>query len=48
MIKRLKEMLLGNHNKTMIRQKEIITEALNRWKGDTIQTDDILVLGIRL
>jgi len=47
MIKQLKELLLVNHNNTMIRQKEIITEELNRWKGDSIQTDDILVLGIR-
>jgi len=47
MIKHLKELLLGNHNNTMIRQKEILTEELNRWKGDSIQTDDILVLGIR-
>jgi CheY-like chemotaxis protein len=47
MIKHLKEILLGNHNKSMIQQKEIITEELNRWKGDSVQTDDILVLGIR-
>ena len=47
MFKHLKEILLGNHNKTMIRQKEILTEELNRWKGDLVQTDDILVLGIR-
>jgi len=48
MLKHLKEILLGNHNKTMIRQKEILTEELNLWKGDLVQTDDILVLGIRL
>jgi serine phosphatase RsbU (regulator of sigma subunit) len=47
MIKRLKELLLGNYKKTMIRQKEILIEELNRWKGDLVQTDDILVLGIR-
>jgi len=48
MLKHLKEILLANHDNTMIRQKEILTEELNRWKGDSIQTDDILVLGIRL
>jgi DNA-binding response OmpR family regulator len=47
MIKYLKELLLSNHDKTMIRQKEMITEELNQWKGDLVQTDDILVLGIR-
>jgi len=47
MIKHLKELLLGNHNKTMKRQKEILIKELNRWKGDLVQTDDILVLGIR-
>jgi serine phosphatase RsbU (regulator of sigma subunit) len=47
MLKHLKEILLGNHNDTMVRQKEILKEELNRWKGDSIQTDDILVLGIR-
>ena len=47
MIKHLKEILLGNHNKTMIQQKEILIKELNQWKGDLVQTDDILVLGIR-
>jgi Response regulator containing a CheY-like receiver domain and a GGDEF domain len=47
MIKQLKELLLGNHNNTMIRLKEILAEELIRWKGDLVQTDDILVLGIR-
>ena len=47
MLKHLKEILLQNHNNTMIRQKEILTEELNRWQGDLVQTDDILVLGIR-
>jgi sigma-B regulation protein RsbU (phosphoserine phosphatase) len=47
MLKHLKELLLGNHNDTMVRQKEILIEELNRWKGDLVQTDDILVLGLR-
>ncbi len=47
MIKHLKEILLSNHNKTLIGQKEILTEELNRWRGSLVQTDDILVLGIR-
>jgi len=48
MIKHLKKLLLDNHNNTMIRQKEILTEEFNQWKGDLVQTDDILVLGFRL
>lgn len=47
MIKHLKGILLGNQNKTMIQQKEILIKELNHWKGDLVQTDDILVLGIR-
>jgi serine phosphatase RsbU (regulator of sigma subunit) len=47
MLKQLKEILLGNHKKAMIRQKEILINELNTWQGDSIQTDDILVLGIR-
>jgi phosphoserine phosphatase RsbU/P len=47
MFKNLKEILQDNHNKPMMVQKQMLTERLNRWKGDLIQTDDILVLGIR-
>jgi CheY-like chemotaxis protein len=47
MIKHLKKILLDNHKKPMIRQKEILIEELNRWKGDLIQIDDILVMGLR-
>jgi DNA-binding response OmpR family regulator len=47
MIRQLKEILLANQNSTMNRQKEILTEKLNNWKGDSVQTDDILVFGIR-
>jgi hypothetical protein len=31
----------------MNQQKEILMEELKRWKGKLVQTDDILVLGIR-
>jgi sigma-B regulation protein RsbU (phosphoserine phosphatase) len=47
MLKYLKEILLTNYYKTMARQKEIITDTFNHWKGDAVQTDDILVMGIR-
>jgi sigma-B regulation protein RsbU (phosphoserine phosphatase) len=47
MLKYLKEILLTNHSKTMARQKELLSDVLNRWKDKLVQTDDILVLGIR-
>jgi sigma-B regulation protein RsbU (phosphoserine phosphatase) len=47
MIRHLKEHLLANHLKPMIMQHEILITELNYWQGDAIQTDDILVLGIR-
>jgi phosphoserine phosphatase RsbU/P len=47
MVKYLKEILLANHDKTMARQREILTDELYNWKGKSVQTDDILVMGIR-
>jgi serine phosphatase RsbU (regulator of sigma subunit) len=47
MIKYLKEILLTNHEKTMARQRELLTNELYNWKGKSVQTDDILVMGIR-
>jgi sigma-B regulation protein RsbU (phosphoserine phosphatase) len=47
MLKYLMELLLSNNYKTMARQKEVVTDTLNVWKGDAVQTDDILLMGIR-
>lgn len=47
MLKHLKEVLQSNHNQTMAQQKEIILNEFTRWKGNFVQTDDILILGIR-
>lgn len=47
MIRHLKEILFANHNKSMIMQKDILTQVFNNWKGDSVQTDDIVVMGIR-
>jgi|WetSurMetagenome_2_1015567.scaffolds.fasta_scaffold04522_3 phosphoserine phosphatase RsbU/P len=47
MLKKLKEVLKYNHNMPMALQKEILLDEFYRWKGDIIQTDDILILGIR-
>jgi len=48
MIKHLKDLLVVNHKIAMNLQKEILIEELNRWNGNLVQTDDILVLGFRL
>ncbi len=48
MSKRFKNLLLEIHHKPVSEQKSILEETLESWKGDTKQTDDILVMGIRL
>ena len=47
MLKKLKEILHLIHKRDLAEQKEIILTELNRWKNDLIQTDDILIMGIR-
>jgi serine phosphatase RsbU (regulator of sigma subunit) len=46
--KTLKEILLKIHHKPMDKQKEILYDTLQRWKGDYKQVDDILLMGIRI
>ncbi len=46
--KRLKELLLANCHKPMIRQKVILNTTINEWKGNLEQVDDITVIGIRI
>ena len=47
MIKRFKEYLLKINDYPMLKQKELLIETFNTWKGISDQTDDVLVLGIR-
>lgn len=47
-IKRLIELLLSLQDREIAQQKIILEKELDAWKGDRIQTDDILVLGFRL
>jgi phosphoserine phosphatase RsbU/P len=47
MLKKLKEILHLIHKRDLSEQKEIILTEFNRWKNDLIQTDDILIMGIR-
>jgi sigma-B regulation protein RsbU (phosphoserine phosphatase) len=47
MLKHLKEILFAYHKSSLIRQKEALLEELSQWKVNSVQTDDILVLGMR-
>ena len=46
--KNFKELLAGIQNLSMNEQEKNLTEYFTKWKGETMQVDDILVLGIRL
>lgn len=48
MIKRFRNMLVEIHEEKLSVQKEVLDKTLEEWKGDRIQLDDILVMGIRL
>lgn len=48
MSKKMKELILSIHHKPMIEQWRSLTRAIEEWKGDAVQVDDILVIGIRL
>jgi serine phosphatase RsbU (regulator of sigma subunit) len=43
-----RKMLLGIHAKPLQEQKEWLKKALEDWKGEIDQVDDILVVGIRI
>lgn len=46
--KRFKNMLLENKHKSLNEQYKLLEEFITSWKGNTEQTDDMLVIGIRL
>lgn len=48
MSKHFKSLLLEIHDKPMPEQKAILEQTLNEWMDGQKQTDDILVMGIRL
>lgn len=47
MVGQFEDMLLNIHNKDMDKQKLIIKNTLDDWKGDCSQVDDILIIGIK-
>jgi serine phosphatase RsbU (regulator of sigma subunit) len=48
MTRKFKEILLSIQNKNMEEQREFLGTFINEWRGDMEQTDDILVIGIRV
>ena len=46
--KQLEEVLLSAHSLSMEKQKEILKERFNTWKGNLEQVDDVLVIGVRV
>jgi len=48
MKKNMRRLILDIRNYPMSRQKEILTERLESWMGNSPQTDDIIVAGLRI
>ncbi|MEW6467949.1 MAG: tetratricopeptide repeat protein [Bacteroidota bacterium] len=46
--KRLKELILSVCDLSMEKQKEILADTIEKWRGDLEQVDDILVMGVRV
>jgi serine phosphatase RsbU (regulator of sigma subunit) len=45
---KLKELILEIHNLTLKEQKKRLEKAFLDWKGDNPQTDDVLIIGLKL
>jgi serine phosphatase RsbU (regulator of sigma subunit) len=48
MTKKFKENILEIQNQTMAQQKQFLEKFINNWKAGMEQTDDILVIGVRV
>ncbi len=46
--KRFQELLLKINNEPIKKQHEILEQTIENWRGNTAQTDDILVIGIKI
>ena len=46
--KKLKNILLSVQGKSMSKQKEILGQEFDNWKGSNEQIDDITIMGIQL
>ena len=47
MYKHFKNLLLSVQDYSMEKQKEIVAETFNKWKGEISQIDDVILMGIR-
>lgn len=48
MAKRFRELLITNSNEPMEKQKQMLEQELENWQQDFEQTDDILVMGVKV
>ena len=48
MYKQFRTLLLSIHNKPLKKQKEILTQTFNDWKGNLAQIDDLCVIGVKV
>ena len=48
MSKNFKDLLVDIHKRPSEDQRKILNKNLETWKGDLEQTDDILVIGIKV
>ena len=46
--KHFKHLLLENSEKQMAKQKEILSQVFDEWKGNAEQVDDVVVVGIKI
>lgn len=45
---KFREFLASIHNESMVRQKVLLDEEIEIWKGDFRQVDDILIMGMKI
>jgi serine phosphatase RsbU (regulator of sigma subunit) len=45
--KRIRDIITGNHHKNMDQIHEEFDTEFEAWRGDTKQTDDVLMIGIK-
>ena len=48
MAAKMKEMFINNYENSMSEQKEIAFNAIQNWKGQLQQVDDICVWGVKI
>ncbi|MBI9066730.1 MAG: SpoIIE family protein phosphatase [Salinivirgaceae bacterium] len=48
MTKNFKKLLIDNHQLSMVKQKELLHKTITDWQGDSMQVDDILVIGFQV